>query len=129
MRFISKTLLKNINSLENAENEYDKLLDRSDVKKLFKSGRTVINSYVNTIRGFFKDLEYIKLDIATGREDIPELETEEQGGGRLKIMTPNQLLTWLPFLLAQKQAGSNSQKLNNEIRQIIYSYKQIIYLL
>ena len=97
MRFISKTLLKNINSLENAENEYDKLLDRSDVKKLFKSGRTVINSYVNTIRGFFKDLEYIKLDIATGREDIPELETEEQGGGRLKIMTPNQLLTRLPI--------------------------------
>ena len=39
----------------------------------------------------------------------------------LKIMTPNQLLRRLPILLAQKQAGNNSQKLNNEIRQIIYS--------
>ena len=36
------------------------------------------------------------------------------------MMTPNQLLTSLPILLAQK-AGNNSQKLNNEIRQIIYS--------
>ena len=36
-------------------------------------------------------------------------------------MTPNQLLRRLPILLAQKQAVNNSQKLNNEIRQIIYS--------
>ena len=45
---------------------------------------------------------------------------EEKGKG-LKIITPNQLLTRLPILLAQKKAGNNSQKLNNEIRQIIYS--------
>ena len=37
------------------------------------------------------------------------------------MMTPSQLITRLPILLAQKQAGNNSQKLNNEIRQIIYS--------
>ena len=36
-------------------------------------------------------------------------------------MTPKQLLTRLSILLAQKQAGNNSQKLNNEIRQTIYS--------
>ena len=36
-------------------------------------------------------------------------------------MTLNQLLTRLPILPAQKQAGNSSQKLNNEIRQIIYS--------
>ena len=36
-------------------------------------------------------------------------------------MTPNQLLTRLSILLAQIKAGNNSQKLNNEIRQIIYS--------
>ena len=39
----------------------------------------------------------------------------------LKIMTPNQLLTRLPILLAQKKAGNNCQKSNNEIIQIIYS--------
>ena len=30
------------------------------------------------------------------------------------------MITRLPILLAQKQARNNSQKLNNEIRQIIY---------
>ena len=48
---------------------------------------------------------------------------KKEGEG-LKILTPNQLLTRLPILLAQKKAGSNSQKLNNEIRQIIYSLAQ-----
>ena len=36
-------------------------------------------------------------------------------------MIHDQLLTRLPILLAHKKAGNNSQKLNNEIRQIIYS--------
>ena len=35
-------------------------------------------------------------------------------------MTPSQLLTRLPILLAHKKAGNNSQKLKNEIRQIIH---------
>ena len=35
-------------------------------------------------------------------------------------MTPNQLMTRKP-ILAQTQAGHNSQKLNNEMRQTIYS--------
>ena len=57
---------------------------------------------------------------------MPDLESKEdveqrQKGHGLKIMTPNQLITRLPILLARKQAGNNSQKLNNEIRQIIYS--------
>ena len=47
-------------------------------------------------------------------------ESDKEGKG-LKIMAPNQLLTRLPILLAQKNAGNISQKLNNEIRQIIYS--------
>ena len=37
------------------------------------------------------------------------------------MMTPRQIITRPPILLAQKQAGNNSQKLNNEIGQIIYS--------
>ena len=58
--------------------------------------------------------------------DMLDLESEEdaakrQKGRGLKIMTPSQLITRLPILLEQKQAGNNSQKLNNEIRKIIYS--------
>ena len=73
-----------------------------------------------------------KRDIATGgdndrRKSIIETisrfgdKEESEIGKGLKIMTPKQMITRLPILLAQKQAGNNSQKLNNEIRQIIYS--------
>ena len=54
-----------------------------------------------------------------GDKEEPEI------GKGLKIMTPKQMITRLPILLAQKQAANNSQKLNNEIRQIIYLRKNI----
>ena len=42
-------------------------------------------------------------------------------GERLKILTNKQMLNRLPILLAQIQAGNNSNKLKNELRQRIYS--------
>ena len=42
-------------------------------------------------------------------------------GTGLKILTKKQMLNRLPILLAQIQAGNNSNKLKNEIRQILYS--------
>ena len=42
-------------------------------------------------------------------------------GRRLKILTPEQMLARLPISLAQIQAGNNSQKLKNEVRQLLYS--------
>ena len=45
----------------------------------------------------------------------------EQKGQGLKILTPQQMITRLPILLAQLKAENNSQKLKNEIRQIVYS--------
>ena len=39
----------------------------------------------------------------------------------LKILTPNQMLSRLPISLAQLKAGNNSEKLKNEIRQLLYS--------
>ena len=92
-----------------------------------------------------------ELDIATGGKDISYLESEKDAaktqkmlssskiptpskkeppkdvkkktttGKVLKIMTPSQLITRLPILLARVKADNNSQKLKNEIRQIIYS--------
>ena len=56
-------------------------------------------------------------------EAISRLNEKEEPeiGKELKVMTPKQMITRLPILLAQKQAGNNSQKLKNEIRQFIYS--------
>ena len=39
----------------------------------------------------------------------------------LKILTPNQMLSRLPISLAQLNAGNNSEKLKNEIKQLLYS--------
>ena len=47
-------------------------------------------------------------------------EIQEQGLG-LKILTPNQMLSRLPITLAQLNAGNNSEKLKNKIRQVLYS--------
>ena len=41
-------------------------------------------------------------------------------GSGLKILTKKQMLSRLPILLSQIQAGNNSTKLKNEIRQILY---------
>ena len=42
-------------------------------------------------------------------------------GSGLKILTNKKMLNRLPILLAQIQAGNNSIKLKNEVRQILYS--------
>ena len=44
----------------------------------------------------------------------------EQEGEGLKILTPNQMLKRLTIALAQIRAGNNSERLLNEIRQIVY---------
>ena len=48
-------------------------------------------------------------------------ERRNQQGQGLKILTPDQMLSRLPITLAQLKAGNNSQKLINEIRQLLYS--------
>ena len=45
----------------------------------------------------------------------------DQSGQGLKILTPNQILSRLPISLAQLKAGNNSEKLKNELRQLLYS--------
>ena len=59
---------------------------------------------------------------------MPELESGESATERrnqkekgIKILTPSQMLTRLPISLAQLKAGNNSEKLKNEIRQLLFS--------
>ena len=62
-----------------------------------------------------------------GLKDIVDLYNLKSGsdtskkGERLKILNNKQMFNRLPILLAQIQAGNNSNKLKNEIRQILYS--------
>ena len=54
-------------------------------------------------------------------KEILEFNKQNQEGQGLKILTPSQLLSRLPISLAQLKAGNNSEKLENEIRQLLYS--------
>ena len=49
----------------------------------------------------------------------------EQEGSGLNILTPNRMLRKLPVSSAQLKAGNNSEKLKNEIRQILYSLNRL----
>ena len=54
-------------------------------------------------------------------EEILEFNKQNQSGKGLQILTPDQVLTRLPITLVQLNAGNNSEKLKNEIRQLLYS--------
>ena len=48
-------------------------------------------------------------------------ENQKKQGLGLKILTSNQMLSRLQITLAQLKPGNNSEKLKNEIRQLLYS--------
>ena len=54
-------------------------------------------------------------------ELILEFNQFNQSGKGSKILTPYQMLSRLPISLAQLKAGNNSEKLKNEIRQLLHS--------
>ena len=102
-------------------------------KKLFKTKDKKKNSeFVEEIKNRWSNLK-VKTEKMSKEEiknetpdDILEIvneikrEIQKQGSG-LKILKPNQMLSRLPISLAHLKAGNNSEKLKNEIRQILYS--------
>ena len=54
-------------------------------------------------------------------EKILEFNDRTQRRQGLKNTSPNQMFSRLPITLAQLRAGNNSEKLKNEIRQLLYS--------
>ena len=54
-------------------------------------------------------------------EVILKFNKQNQQRKGFKILTPQQMLSRLPITLAQLKAGNSSDKLKNEIRQLLYS--------
>ena len=54
-------------------------------------------------------------------EEIRKFNRQTQEGKGLKILTPYQVLSRLPISAAELKAGNSSEKLKNEIRQLLYS--------
>ena len=130
-----KLLINKLNNNYNPKNniqieETDDTLKSS--KKLFHIREEIIalkRGIFSYIDGFQVDEELDEeLDeVSNENEDIdttdmPDLESEESIKGKgLKILTLNQILSRLPITLAQLKAGNNTEKLKNEIRQLLYS--------
>ena len=101
--FEIKDKKKNNDFVEEIKNRWSKLKDKIDKM----SGDEKENKSLDKI------LEIVK--------DILNFNKQNQLGKGLKILTPNQMLSRLPITLAQLKAGNNSEKLKNEIRQLLYS--------
>ena len=83
----------------------------------------------DTQRTFAPQDSSINLDDFTYGENYDELDEEDREmlrnmnneGKGLKSLSKQQMFSRLPIILAQIQAGNNSIKLKNELRQILYS--------
>ena len=59
--------------------------------------------------------------LGNSESEFSSFDSSDTKGSGLKILTPNQMLSRLPISLAQLKARNNSEKLKNEIRQLLYS--------
>ena len=87
------------------------------IKKVLSKLQRIID-YVLKDNAFKIEENEKTIDIV---ERILEFNNKIKSGQGLKILTPNQTLSRLPISLAQLNAGNNSEKLKNEIRQLLYS--------
>ena len=123
-----------INKLNNDYNPTSKIKikEKDDTLKTARILYSIRNDIINAFRkdifpyidGFQVKEEEIDKEMDT--TIMTELESEEAAAERRNqqgegVLTPNQMLSRLPISLAQLKAGKNSEKLKNEIRQLLYS--------
>ena len=118
----NKDLATMINSERYTLNDANKLINKIAEKKIGKN--SAIKEYNNLVN---KAEQIKKLRSTNSRQKmlkifnyLEETFVESTGEG-LKILTSNQMLNRLPITLAQLKAGNKSEKLKNEIRQLLYS--------
>ena len=88
----------------------------------------MINSRLKNLKEEIKNLSKKEIKIKNPDkiveivEMILKFNKQNQEGKGLKSLTPNQMLSRLPIALAQLEPINNSEKLKNEIRQLLYSH-------
>ena len=90
----------------------------------------LINSELKDLKDEIKEMSENGIDIERPDkmvdlvQKIIQFNRRNELGQVVKILTPKQLITRLPILLAQLEAGNNSEKLKNEIRQYYSKTRQ-----
>ena len=59
--------------------------------------------------------------LGNSESEFSSFDYSDTKGNGLKILTPNQMLSRLTISLAHLKVRNNSEKLKNEIRQLLYS--------
>ena len=124
--YINDELFKQCFKVENPNLMYKVLSETNNKEKnnklvnIFNSGLKVLE---NEIKYMSKKERKTKKpnSIVTVVKKILDFNKHAQKGQGLKILIPKQMLNRLPIVLAQLQAGNNSNKQNSEIRQLLYS--------
>ena len=112
-----KISLKEANEKQKDYYNYLNTIRKGNKRAYQKRTLSTINIFINARDNAIKFIE----DYSSMILEAKKL-AKEQEGTRRKILTPNQMLKRLPIALAQIKAGSNSESLLNEIRQIAYSF-------
>ena len=101
--------------------KYDeRLKTRRDTQRTFAPSSPLKEDYSAETDEYLKYMEKQEKDCKKFSDEYDSNGWLSSGSG-LKILTNKQMLKRLPILLAQIQAGNNSKKIKNEIRQILYS--------
>ena len=110
---------------EKLDESFDKITTRLNaLKNLVKilSDTTEKKIIDDVIKGAEFTLDYIaSWGDSYSESDFSSFEVNDTKGSGLKILAPNQMHSRLPISLAQLKAGSSSEKLKNEIRQLLNS--------
>ena len=122
---MNNNLFKEYFEYSSPSNMYKNLNTTTDINKTkeYKIEDKLANSMINIKNDPANNAKKIRNKNNTVKivELILEFNKLNQLEKGLKILTPNQMLSRLPIFLAQLKAGNNSEKLKNEIRQILYS--------
>ena len=95
----------------------------SKLVNITKSGLSYLKNEIEDVSEEKKEIEKPS-EIVDIVEKIREFNKQNQQGRGLNILTPDRMLIRLPITLAQLKAANNSQKLINEIRQLLYSLRR-----
>ena len=97
----------------------ERVKTRTDSQRTFAPSSPPKKDYSAETDEYLKYMEEQKKDRKKFSDEYDSNGWSSRSG--LKILTNKQMLNGLPILLAQIQAGNNSKKLKNEIRQTLYS--------
>ena len=111
---------EDLESIEPEEKYEESIAERVKTRKQNTSSSPTKKDYSAEAADYLKYMEEQEKGQKRFSDDYDSNGSGNVGTG-LKILTNKQMLNRLPILLAQIQAGNNSSKLKNEIRQILYS--------